>query len=40
MKVNKNKTKVIIFRIGGLVARNLHSEYDGNDIEIVKSFTY
>ena len=40
MKVNTNKTKVMIFRKGGPVARNIHFEYDGNDIEIVKSFTY
>ena len=40
LKVNTNKTKVIIFRKSGILPRNLNFHFDGNDIEIVKSFNY
>ena len=38
--VNTNKTKVMIFRKGGTLRRNLNFKYDNKDIEIVKKFTY
>lgn len=40
LKVNTNKTKVMVFRKGGAIARTVQFSYDGTDIEIVKSFTY
>ena len=38
--VNTNKAKVMIFRKGGTLRRNLNFKYDNKDIEIVKFFTY
>ena len=40
LKVNINKTKVLIFRKGGRVPRNLEFLYDDATIEIVNQFTY
>ena len=40
LKVNINKTKVLIFRKGGRVPRNLEFLYDDAAIEIVNQFTY
>lgn len=40
LKVNTNKTKVMIFRKGGPIARDVQFTYDGTSVEIVKSFTY
>ena len=40
LTINASKTKVIIFRKGGLLPRNLSFEYDGVQLEIVKSFKY
>ena len=34
LKVNTNKTKIMIFR-GGILSRNLHFLYSGEKIEIV-----
>ena len=36
LKLNKTKTKIIVFRKGGLLPRN----YDNTELEIVSSFTY
>ena len=38
--VNINKTKIMVFRNGGILRKNLKFTYDGNDVEIVKKFTY
>ena len=38
--VNAAKTKVMVFRKGGVLPRNLGFYYEGNQIEIVKSFKY
>ncbi len=40
LKVNTAKTKIVIFRKGGQLSRNLRFYYENNDIEIVKKFTY
>ena len=40
LKVNVNKTKIMVFRCGGLLRRNLAFLYDGKQIEIVQRFTY
>ena len=40
LKVNVNKTKIMVFRSGGLLRRNLAFLYDGKQIEIVQRFTY
>ena len=40
LKVNTNKTKIMIFRGGGILSRNLHFLYSGEKIEIVSKFTY
>ena len=40
VKVNTNKTKVVIFRKGGILPRNLKFTFEGKDIQIVKSFSY
>ena len=37
---NTNKTKIMIFRKGGTLRRHLNFEYNGENIEIVKKFTY
>ena len=39
-KVNIQKTKVIVFRKGGILPRNLRFMYDGQNIEIVNKFVY
>ena len=38
--INFNKTKVIIFRKGGLLSRNLTFTYNGFPLEIVSQFKY
>ena len=38
--VNINKTKIMVFRNGGILRKNLKFTYDGNVVEIVKKFTY
>lgn len=38
LKVNTNKTKIMIFRSGGVLRRNILFMYDGKPIEIVKNF--
>ena len=38
--VNTYKAKIMIFRNGGTLRRNLNFEYNGENIEIVKKFTY
>ena len=40
LKVNVSKTKVLIFRKGGLLPRNLAFTYEDEPLEIVKSFKY
>ena len=40
LKVNATKTKVLIFRKGGTLQRNLVFMYEDQPIEIVKSFKY
>ena len=40
LKLNKTKTKIIVFRKGGLLPRNLKFYYDNTELEIVSSFTY
>jgi len=40
LKININKTKILIFRKGGSLQRNLKFTINGETIEIVKSFTY
>ena len=38
--VNIKKTKVTIFRKGGIIRRNVSFTFDNETVEIVKSFTY
>ena len=40
LKVNVSKTKILIFRKGGILPRNLSFTYEGEVLEIVKSFEY
>ena len=40
LKVNVNKTKVMVFRKGGMLPKNLHFYYNNEGIEIVKQFSY
>ncbi|MCG8047974.1 MAG: reverse transcriptase family protein, partial [Candidatus Thiodiazotropha endolucinida] len=40
LKVNSQKTKVMVFRKGGRLSENLHFYYDGNELEIVNKFVY
>ena len=40
LKVNVSKTKILIFRKGGILPRNLSFTYEGEDLEILKSFKY
>ena len=40
LKVNTNKTKVMVFRKGGRLPENLHFFYDGSELEIVNKFVY
>ena len=40
LTVNVSKTKVIVFRKGGLLPRNLVFYYNGHQLEIIKIFKY
>ena len=40
LTVNINKTKVMVFRKGGALPRNLTFLYNGNELEIVRNFKY
>jgi len=40
LTVNATKTKVMIFRKGGMVKRNIRFKYKGHVLEIVSKFTY
>ena len=40
VKVNTNKTKVVIFSKGGILPRNLEFTFEGKDIQIVRIFSY
>ena len=40
LNVNINKTKVMVFRKGGALPRNLTFLYNGNELEIVRNFKY
>ena len=40
LTVNTDKTKVMIFRKGGNLPRNLSFSYQGSNIEIVNKFVY
>ena len=40
LKVNVLKSKILIFRVGGLLPRNLSFSYEGEVLEIVKCFKY
>ena len=40
LKVNVSKTKILIFRKGGILPKNLSFTYEGEVFEIVKSFKY
>ena len=40
LKVNTDKTKIMVFRKGGRLSKNLNFHYDGNSIEIVNKFSY
>lgn len=40
LTVNTNKTKVMVFRKGGILPRNLHFSYNNVELEIVSTFSY
>lgn len=40
MEVNKDKTKVMVFRKGGYLSRNEKWYYDGRGLEVVNSYCY
>ena len=40
LKVNVLKSKILIFRVGGLLPRNLSFSYEGGVLEMVKCFKY
>ena len=40
LSVNTNKTKVMVFRKGGILPRDLKFYYNGIEIEIVNTFSY
>ena len=40
LKVNIEKTKIVVFRKGGVIGQNVHWFYAGQEIEIVNSFNY
>ena len=40
LTVNVNKTKIIIFRIGGRLPLNIRFTYNGTEIEIVSEYSY
>ena len=37
--MNKDKTKIMVFRKGGILRRNLKFYYQGQELEIVSSFS-
>ena len=40
LTINVSKTKVLVFRKGGVLPRNISFNYDGTPLEIVQSFKY
>ena len=38
--VNTEKTKIMVFRKGGILPRNLRFFYNNQELEIIKSFSY
>ena len=40
LKLNKTKTKIIVFRKGGLLPRNLKCYFDNTELVFGSSFTY
>ena len=40
LTVNVDKTKIVVFRKGGILAQNERWTYDNQEIEIVSSFNY
>ena len=40
MTVNKDKTKIMVFRKGGFLARNERWFYDGEPVDVVNTYTY
>ena len=38
--LNKDKTKIVVFRKGDILPRNLKFNYNGTELEIVSSFSY
>ena len=40
LTVNTEKTKIMVFRKGGILPRNLKFYYKTNELEIVRSFSY
>ena len=40
LKINVSKTKIMVFRKGSILPRNLIFYYDGTQVEIVKQFKY
>ena len=40
LKVNTEKTKIMVFRKGGTISQDMHWYYAGQEIEIVNSFNY
>ena len=40
LTVNKDKTKIMVFRKGGILRRNLKFYYQDHELEIVSSFSY
>ena len=38
--VNRDKTKVVVFRKGGRLSDNLSFYYDGHKLDIVNKYTY
>ena len=38
--LNTDKTKIVVFRKGGILPRNLKFNYNGSELEIVSSFSY
>ena len=40
LTVNIEKSKIIVFRKGGQLPRNLKFYYDGSELSIVSSFSY
>ena len=40
LKINIQKTKVMVFRKGGFLPQNLRFMYDGQNLEIVNKFVY